>query len=254
MARRRMFSLDIVDSDQFTDLPPMARLLYYEFGSRVDDDGFVGNPKKITKFAECSENDIQTLVDKGYIYTFDSGPIVIRHWLANNQLRKDRYHPTYFKNEREMIGVNPNNKTYYFFDDERLPDGLPLVTIDEMRRKKNNEEEEKEEEFNSEKQKEGEYNSFDTSDVDIKIMNQFELLWKKYPKRVGKKEALYYYNEAIKKGETFDTIEQGLDNYIEYLKNEDIPDITIKNGSNWFKGECWDDDYEVSYHNIDFPF
>ena len=85
-------------------------------------------------------------------------------------------------------------------------------------------------------------------------MNQFELLWNKYPKRVGKKEALYYYNEAIKKGETFDTIEQGLDNYIEYLKNEDIPDITIKNGSNWFKGECLDDDYEVSYHNIDFPF
>lgn len=49
-------------------------------------------------------------------------------------------------------------------------------------------------------------------------MNQFELLWNKYPKRVGKKEALYYYNEAIK------------------------------------KGECLDDDYEVSYHNIDFPF
>ena len=64
-----MFSLDIVDSDQFTDLPPMARLLYYEFGSRADDDGFVGNPKKITKFAECSENDIQTLVDKGYHQT-----------------------------------------------------------------------------------------------------------------------------------------------------------------------------------------
>lgn len=54
------------------------------------------------------------------------------------------------------------------------------------------------EEFNSEKQKEEEYNSFDTSDVDPKIMNQFELLWNKYPKRVGKKEVLYYYNEAIK--------------------------------------------------------
>lgn len=79
MARRRMFSLDIVDSDQFTDLLPMARLLYYELGVRSDDDGFVGNPRKITRFAECSENDIKTLVDKGYILTFDSGPIVIRH-------------------------------------------------------------------------------------------------------------------------------------------------------------------------------
>ena len=85
-------------------------------------------------------------------------------------------------------------------------------------------------------------------------MNQFELLWNKYPKRVGKKEALYYYNEAIKKGETFDTIVQGLDNCIEYLKNEDIPDITIKNGSNWFKGECLDDDYELVIITMTFHF
>lgn len=49
MARRRMFSLDIVDSDQFTDLPATARLLYYELGTRADDDGFIGNTKKNNK-------------------------------------------------------------------------------------------------------------------------------------------------------------------------------------------------------------
>lgn len=38
MARRRMFSLDIVVSDQFIDLPATARLLYYELGTRADDD------------------------------------------------------------------------------------------------------------------------------------------------------------------------------------------------------------------------
>ena len=113
MARRRMFSLDIVDSDQFTDLPATARLLYYELGTRADDDGFIGNPKKITKFAECTEEDIKTLIDKGFVYLFDSGSLAIRHWLANNQIRNDRYHETYFKNEKNMIGVNLNNKTYY---------------------------------------------------------------------------------------------------------------------------------------------
>ena len=84
MARRRMFSLDIVDSDQFTELPITTRLLYFELGSRGDDDGFIVNPKKIAKFADCSEEDIKTLVDKGFVYVFDSGPLVIRHWLANN--------------------------------------------------------------------------------------------------------------------------------------------------------------------------
>lgn len=155
---------------------------------------------------------------------------------------------------KKMLGVNPYNKTYYLYNDPGLPDGLPLVAIEEIRKKKNNEEEKKEEEFNSEQQKEEEYNSFDASGTDPQTINQFELLWKRYSKRVGKKEALYYYNEVIKMGETFNFIKQGLDNYIEYLKNEDTPDIIIKNGSNWFKGECWDDEYEVYYNIIDFPF
>lgn len=254
MARRRMFSLDIVDSDQFTDLPATARLLYYELGVRADDDGFVGNPKKITRFAECSEDDIKTLEDKGFIYMFDSGVLAIRHWTVNNQLRNDRYHETYFKNEKNMIGVNLNNKTYYLYEEEGLSDGLPLVALDEARLKKTKEEKKKEEEFNSEQQKEEEYNSFELPDIDPKIINQFELLWNKYPKKVGKKEALYYYNQAIKKGESFDIIEQGVDNYIEYLNNEETPDIHIKYGSNWFKNECWNDEYETNNHYFDDIF
>ena len=86
-----MFSLDIVDSDQFTDLLPTARLLYYELGVRADDDGFVGNPRKITRFAECFDEDIKILENKGFIYMLDSGVLTIRNWLANNQLRNDRF-------------------------------------------------------------------------------------------------------------------------------------------------------------------
>lgn len=176
MARRRMFSLDIVDSDQFTDLPPMARLLYYELGVRADDDGFVGNPKKITRFAECSEDDIKMLEDKGFIYMFDSGVLAIRHWTVNNQLRGDRYHETYYKEEKKKVFMNTDNKTYYVFDDNGLPDGLPLVALDKIRIEKTNEEEKKEEELNSEKQKVEEYNSFDLSDIDLETKRQFEFL------------------------------------------------------------------------------
>lgn len=83
-----------------------------------------------------TEKDIKTLIDKGFAYLFDSGPLAIRHWLANNQIRNDRYHETYFKNEKNMIGVNLNNKTYYLYNEEGLPDGLPLVALDEIRRKR----------------------------------------------------------------------------------------------------------------------
>ena len=88
MARRRMFSLDIVDSDQFTDLPPMARLLYYELGVRADDDGFVGNPRKITRFAECFEDDIKILEDITIIHFNSSVAENVYNILSENARRQ----------------------------------------------------------------------------------------------------------------------------------------------------------------------
>lgn len=39
MANRRMFSLLVVDTDHFLDMPATARLLFYDLGMRADDDG-----------------------------------------------------------------------------------------------------------------------------------------------------------------------------------------------------------------------
>lgn len=252
MARRRMFSLDIVDSDQFIDLPISSKLLYYELGVRADDDGFVGNPKKVAKFADCTEEDIKVLEEKGFVYMFDSGILVIRHWTVNNQLRNDRYNPTYYMEEKKKLCKNMDNKMYYLIDESGLPNGIPLVDLDKNRKEENNIEKKKEEEFNSGQLKEEEYKSFGDSDIDPKIKSQFDSLWNKYPKKVGKKEALHYYNEAIKNGESFDIIKHGIEKYLEYLLENDPPDILIKNGFNWFKGNCWNDDYEVNYSNFDY--
>ena len=53
MANRRMFSLDVVDTDKFLDMPATSQNLYFHLGMRADDDGFVSNPKKITKLVNC---------------------------------------------------------------------------------------------------------------------------------------------------------------------------------------------------------
>jgi hypothetical protein len=42
MADRRMFSLPLVNSDMFLDMPKSAQLLYFHLSMRADDDGFVG--------------------------------------------------------------------------------------------------------------------------------------------------------------------------------------------------------------------
>lgn len=91
MARRRMFSLDVVDTDAFTEMPVSAQALYFHLGMHGDDDGFVSSPRKIEKSVGCNSDDLKLLVAKGFIIPFDSGVVVIRDWNANNTLKNDRY-------------------------------------------------------------------------------------------------------------------------------------------------------------------
>ena len=109
MAQKRMFSLSVVDTDQFLEMPLSSRLLYYELGMRADDDGFVSNWKKILAFTGLKEDDLKVLIAKKYIIPFDSGVIVIRHWRMNNYLQKDRTKPTIYQEELKKLGLDDNN-------------------------------------------------------------------------------------------------------------------------------------------------
>lgn len=111
MARRRMFSLDIVDTDKFLDMPSSAQALYFHLGMRADDDGFVSSPKKITKIVNCAEDDLKLLIAKKYLIPFESGVVVISDWKINNELKKDRCKPTIHLSEFEKIQTQ-KNKSY----------------------------------------------------------------------------------------------------------------------------------------------
>ena len=64
MANKRMFCLDIVNSDAFLDMPLSAQALYFHLGMRADDDGFIGNPKSIQRLAGASQDDLMLLITK----------------------------------------------------------------------------------------------------------------------------------------------------------------------------------------------
>ena len=49
MAQKRMFSLSVVDTDKFLEMPQSTQNLYFHLGMRADDDGFIGNVKKIIR-------------------------------------------------------------------------------------------------------------------------------------------------------------------------------------------------------------
>lgn len=103
MANRRMFSLDVVDTDKFLDMPISAQCLYFHLGMRADDDGFISSPKQIMRMASCSQGDIRALIENGYVIPFESGIVVIRHWKQNNYIRPDRYNETRHIAEKQQI-------------------------------------------------------------------------------------------------------------------------------------------------------
>ena len=105
MAKRRMFSLDIVDTDNFLDMPATTQALYFQLGMRADDDGFVSSPKKITRLINCSNDDLKLLMAKGYLIEFDNGVMVITDWRVNNWVRPDRKQVTRFTKELQMLSL-----------------------------------------------------------------------------------------------------------------------------------------------------
>lgn len=108
MAKRRMFSMDIVDTDKFLDLPQSAQSLYFHLGMRADDDGFIGSPKRITAMVGARQKDLDLLISEGLIISFDSGVCVIADWRINNCIRKDRYTETVYSDLKSKLKPRDN--------------------------------------------------------------------------------------------------------------------------------------------------
>ena len=120
MAQKRMFSLAVVDTDAFLDLPTSAQALYFHLGMHGDDDGFVASPKRIMRAVGCSEADLKMLVEAHLIFEFDSGVIAIADWRLNNTLKNDRYHETVYSAERSMLATDKSGR-YFIRENDMEP-------------------------------------------------------------------------------------------------------------------------------------
>ena len=111
MAQKRMFTMKIVDSDSFLDMPLSTQCLYFHLNMRADDDGFVGNPRKIMRMIGASEDDLKVLLAKRFLLVFENNIVVIKHWWMHNTLSKDRYHETTYTDEKHQLKLK-DNKSY----------------------------------------------------------------------------------------------------------------------------------------------
>ena len=117
-----MFSLTIIDSDAFLDMPSSAQNLYFHLSMRADDDGFINNPKKIQLFVGASSDDLKILIAKKFIICFESGVIVIKHWKIHNYIANDRYHPTSYQEEKSQLLIK-KNRSY------TLPENVEIAAM-----------------------------------------------------------------------------------------------------------------------------
>ncbi|NEF81932.1 helix-turn-helix domain-containing protein [Lactobacillus murinus] len=77
------------------------------------------------------------------------------------------------------------------------------------------------------------------------LEEDFNKLWKLYPRKEGKKKAFEAYKRAIKNGTTNKEIQTGIVNYLAQIRVQRTSKQYIKQGSTWFNGECWNDEYNV---------
>lgn len=121
MAERRMFTKKVTDDDNFMALSSSAQALYLHLSMSADDDGFC-NQVSICMFkAHASVQDLEALLEKRFIYQFENGVIVIKHWRMANALRKDRHQPTNFQEELAMLQIKDNGSYTW------LPNGCRMV-------------------------------------------------------------------------------------------------------------------------------
>lgn len=250
MAEKRMFSMHIIDSDAFLDMPIYAQLLYFHLGMRADDDGFINNPAKIMRIIGINQDDIvllkkamDLLIEKKFIIMFDSGVIVIKHWLVNNYLRSDRKKSTTHTAEFNQLKIK-NNNSYTLINNVGIPDdrqmsGTCQDSIDKIRLDKYS--------IDTIDHQDDRVIAFDskkTTKSKTELINEFETLWKLYPRKIGKEKSLKKYLEYSKNtDDLFEKVKDGINNYLEYIKTNSIENSYIKHGTTYFNNKSWEDEY-----------
>ena len=203
MATRRMFSLDVVNTDLFLDMPVSAQCLYFHLGMRADDDGFIASPKQIMRMATCTQDDMKILVSKGFVIPFESGIVVIRHWKQHNYIQSDRYRKTKYTEEKDRLELKDN---VYVLDTERIQSSSKVDT--QYRLSKDI-----------------------VRDRDNNYSVHFESFWNAYPRKKEKAKAYKCYNARLNDGYSEEELLTAAAEYAKECKKRKTEERYIKLGS-----------------------
>lgn len=240
MAEKRMFSLSVVDTDWFLDLPLSTQALYFHLNMRADDDGFVDAPNSIVRKIGASKNDFDLLIAKRYILRFESGIIVIKHWRMHNSIQKDRYKPTQFQDELKLLSIKENKsytdnkkgldtkciQTGYKLDTGRIQNVSSDIDID--------------------LDKDIDINNTCSNQALNECKNEqlFDSFWSAYPKKVGKEKCSKWF-KSHKPDEQL--VQKMIDTINKWKKSKQWRDPQyIPLPFTWLNRGGWDDELDSS--------
>ncbi|MBQ5825239.1 MAG: helix-turn-helix domain-containing protein [Clostridia bacterium] len=209
------------------DLKPSEKLLFGEISALMDAKGFCWASNKY--FAELYDVAIETvsrwithLVKKGYVkskivYAEDGKTVLQRKLWAMLPVLDEDEDPI----DEKIKGIDEKIKTPL---DEKIKTPIDEkvkenVTSNELTRVNDKE-------INKESQ----------------LKNDFEELWKLYPRKRGKEAAYKAYKKAIKEGTTNEEIRQGIMNLLEDIRKNRTEERFIPYGSTFFNGKGWTDE------------
>lgn len=226
MANKRMFTLKILDSDLFLEMPTSTQCLYFHLAMRADDEGFVGNPMKILRITNTSKDDLKLLIAKNLILTFrddTDGVIVITHWRMHNCISQNRFHETQYIDQKSQLRLRRNN-AYSFTDGVPLDDsriiesqaGEKALSVSERK---------------SSSKKKTEYSS------------QFKEMWEVYPKKRDKSQAYRQYQARIRDGYTAEEILMAVQNYADECRRAHRDEKYIKHAKTFLGAATPFEDY-----------
>ena len=79
----------------------------------------------------------------------------------------------------------------------------------------------------------------------VSLESRFDALWKLYPKKAGRINALNDYKRAVKDGVTDEEIADGIARYVEYINARNTDPQYILQGSTFFHQRRWTDEYTI---------
>ena len=117
MAKRRMFSVEVIESDVFCTLPSSAQGLYLHLCMNADDDGFVDKWKSILRYLKVKRGMLDCLITSGYILEFNDEVLLIADWRRHNTIKLDRYSASAYKHLLDTLDRYPNGRYFKPFRD-----------------------------------------------------------------------------------------------------------------------------------------